>query len=195
MAERHHPSVSLLSPGHEKKQSASEKEGAPSPREKLENIKTMSGLPMRRSSTMKSMTHVEEKQRLLFTKELQSNLLKRQQKIETEGDIAASLEKKKKEVPETPKEQPTTPVSRRINIVKEIFETETTYMDYLKVIIISFLTPMEKLFKDKPEKLQEISSVLFQNIISIQNLHWVWFSSSEYVKILPKSFVFFMINY
>ena len=65
-------------------------------------------------------------------------------------------------------------LQRRKHVVKELYDTETTYMEYLKVVILNFLQPMEKLSQDKPFLL-EFSPVLFQNIIKLQDIHWVCF--------------------
>ena len=54
-----------------------------------------------------------------------------------------------------------------------MFDTETTYMDYLKVVILNFLHPFEKVsFKDKSQA-REYSETLFQNVPKIQDVHWV----------------------
>ena len=63
-------------------------------------------------------------------------------------------------------------MERRLNIIKEMFETETTYMDFMKEIIMLFITPLDKVIKDRVVY-TEYYSVLFQNITSIQDLHWV----------------------
>jgi hypothetical protein len=57
---------------------------------------------------------------------------------------------------------------RRQNVIKEILETEATYLDFLQITITSFKNPLSKR-KDGAE----YCNVVFQNIQAIQNLHWV----------------------
>ena len=63
-------------------------------------------------------------------------------------------------------------MERRKHIIKEIFDTETTYIEFLKTIIDSFLTTLPKTFKDKVV-VAEYSTNLFQNVTDVQSLHWV----------------------
>lgn len=79
-------------------------------------------------------------------------------------------------------------MQRRKNIVKEMFDTETSYLDFLKTVIDKFLTPLPKAIKDK-SVLAEFSSILFQNVADIQSLHWV------HMKLLPSRYYCYRIMY
>ena len=79
-------------------------------------------------------------------------------------------------------------MEKRKHIVKEIFDTETTYMEFLKIIITKFVDPLFNYFKDK-NIAQQFYNSIFLSITSIQAIHWVYFF------IIFIHFIFYCIFY
>ena len=97
------------------------------------------------------------------------------QDVETRQEEITTIKHVKEEIKskeDGSKEEMSERAARRRLIVKEMFDSETVYLDQLKTVIVSFLSPLQLLAKDKPA-LAVFSSLLFQNTVQLHDLHWV----------------------